>query len=75
MEMENQPVFVSLAEELIRDIVDNAQVFYDWLLENKKETSLLPNLTYCVFGLGDHYYPKYNVIGKVSVRPLSSTPQ
>ncbi|KAK8813361.1 hypothetical protein WA158_002953 [Blastocystis sp. Blastoise] len=45
---------------------DNAQEFFDWLKENKAEKDILPNLTYSVFGLGDHYYPKYNIIGKTT---------
>lgn len=39
--------------------VANARSFFDWMKENKSEATLLSNMEYCTFGLGDHNYVKY----------------
>lgn len=52
---------------------DSVQPFYNWVREDAKGPKLLKNLNYCVFGLGNSTYEKFNQFAKDLDHTLQST--
>ncbi len=56
------------------DPCDNTKKFYKWVREmvKNKDTSVLKNLKYTIFGLGDTSYEQFNAMGRYFDKELST---
>lgn len=65
-------VFFVLATYGEGEPTDNAMEFHEWLMSDELEEGCLSGLRYCVFGLGNKTYTKFNEVARVVDKRLKT---